>query len=115
MLHALWHLAYYIRQSTLACVITYKCIYIYNIYVFHTVGSALSVVFNDEAASALSSTHKLYNCYLKPDWFINDEASEYQAVKCCIDVCARRRCQIAGDTTTSTNIQSMYITVYVMY
>ena len=76
------------------CVLYYAC-----------AGSVLSVEVNDEATSAINSAHQLNNL----ECFSNDEASDYQAVKCCIDdhygYYGRRQCKIVG--ATATNRQSM--------
>ena len=70
----------------------------------HT-GGVLSAEVNKEAASALSSIHRLNNHYSNLEYFIINEALEDQAVKCCpgdhYSRYGRRRCKNVGATVTN--------------
>ena len=73
-----------------------------------------SVGVNIEAVSALSNAHQLNNCLVGNstlECFINDEASDDKAVKCCISNHyhhnGRRR--LVDVEASATNNQSMYV------
>ena len=68
-----------------------------------------------EAVSALSSAHQLNNCSVDNstlEYFINDGASDYRAVKCCISNHYHhngRRLVVVEATTTNNHCMSISI------
>ena len=68
---------------------------------------------NTEEVSALSSAYQLNNClveYSTLEYFINDEASDDRAIKCCISNHYHHNCRrrIVVEAT-ATNNQSKYV------